>query len=945
MNKKLIKLIASISAAAILPVIPATAAEDGIIPSAQTVTLNPSECMPFNNGEFEGWGTSLCWWANRVGYSEALTKQAAELFYSDKGLSLDIARYNLGGGDAPTHNHITRSDSKIPCYATGIDEQGNISYDWSADQNQRNVALAAKAANPDIYFEGFSNSPPYFMTISGCSSGAEDAANDNLAPEQYDNFAKFIAETTAHFKNDFGIEFKSYSPMNEPDTTYWGKYSYKQEGCHYSPGATQSGVIAATRKALDNAGLNEVLVASMDETSIDKSVANLDLLTDEAKTALGRIDTHTYGGSKRAELKAKAQEMGKDLWMSEVDGGWDGFGLAERIILDMNELMPTAWVMWDIVDRHKDSKFQTPNGDFSEANAAFTEKDKLWGVGMADHDAQELLVGNKYYAFGQFTRYIEPGDTIIASSDNTLAAYNKESGDVKVVVSNATQSAQKYVFDLSAFTQTGTQVEQIRTSDDGEKWAQITDGASLEGKRLKTTVKPRSVNTYIVKGTGHTDYAYIEGADEKLGVGDTVNLSVKSNLESTDAIKWNVTDGANAQITADGVLTVTGSGSFTVYAENDKFKTERTFNVPRYKMSGTQSWTDGKSNPKSSEEFKMAADGDLSSYFNGKVGGYVMYDYGAPYKAEKVVLAPAAKSGMAMRTAGGTVQGSNDGISWTTLYTIQKPLETGKYTEIGAEKLNSDKAYRYYRCTNGKNAATIAEFRIMGAAAEASAGEPTVMDIAELTDDFESETNMFNAPKNGFEEQGNTVYTSNLSKYKNVFAPVRDTAKAALTEPISLNGKDVFRLKYDMFAGWERDGKENSLTLTDANGNELLRIVITSGGYCLNQLWIGGVDVLAGVERKPAVQCMAAWNRGANRWGHSSQFYTNTVGFNKECEIRIGADGAVNVALLGGAGDLRYSGKVAAPVSIGALSVTGDYVATADNTVSYDNFDADLIQY
>ena len=186
--------------------------------SVKVVTLDPSNALTFNNGKFEGWGTSLCWWANRVGYDETLTNKAAELFYSDNGLSLDIARYNIGGGDDPAHDHITRSDSKIPGYAIGYDANGSIIYDWSADANQRNVALAAQRANPDVYFEGFSNSPPYFMTNSGCTSGAVLPSYDNLRSTEYDNFAEYIATVTEHFKNEFGIEFKSYSPMNEPYT-------------------------------------------------------------------------------------------------------------------------------------------------------------------------------------------------------------------------------------------------------------------------------------------------------------------------------------------------------------------------------------------------------------------------------------------------------------------------------------------------------------------------------------------------------------------------------------------------------------------------------------------------------------------------------------------------------------------------------------------------------
>ena len=74
--------------------------------------------------------------------------------------------------------------------------------------------------------------------------------------------------------------------------------------------------------------------------------------------------------------------------MSEVDGGWNGFGLADRIILDMNAMKPAAWVMWDIVDRHRDSEFTSPDGTKSEANATLGATDSLWGVGMGNHDTE-----------------------------------------------------------------------------------------------------------------------------------------------------------------------------------------------------------------------------------------------------------------------------------------------------------------------------------------------------------------------------------------------------------------------------------------------------------------------------------------------------------------------------------------------------------------------------
>ena len=83
---------------------------------------------------------------------------------------------------------------------------------------------------------------------------------------------------------------------------------------------------------------------------------------------------------------------------------------------------------------------------------------------MADHDKEELVLTNKYYVYGQFTKYINPGDTIIASSANTLAAYNKNTGDIKIVANNASNSSDvDYEFDLSGFSTIGTNVREIRT--------------------------------------------------------------------------------------------------------------------------------------------------------------------------------------------------------------------------------------------------------------------------------------------------------------------------------------------------------------------------------------------------------------------------------------------------------------------------------------------------
>lgn len=318
--------------------------------------IKPENFSKTNGGVFEGWGTSLCWWAHRVGYSEELSQLAAKLFFSPEGLNLNIMRYNIGGGDNPCHKHIKRSDSAVPGWLFYDKESGKYEWQYDADKNQLSVLKSAyKAAGDDAWVEVFSNSPPYFMTESGCSSGSENGSDTNLKDSCYEAFASYLAEVSAYIENNLKIKIKSVSPMNEPDTDYWKMNSEKQEGCHIDPGEKQSKLILETRKAFDKNGLSHVLLAASDETSTERQINSYNLYTSEAKRAIGRISTHTYITDKIEELGSLCKKEGFNLWMSEVDGSGSvdekagdmssALWYAKKIISDINALSPSAWVM------------------------------------------------------------------------------------------------------------------------------------------------------------------------------------------------------------------------------------------------------------------------------------------------------------------------------------------------------------------------------------------------------------------------------------------------------------------------------------------------------------------------------------------------------------------------------------------------------------------------
>ena len=471
----------------------------------KTIKISYTNKSITNNGNFQGWGTSLCWWANRIGYSPVLTKKAAELFYSEKGLNLNIMRYNIGGGDNPKHKHIKRTDSMVPGWLYFNKETNEYQYDYSADINQLNVLKACYDATKHPYVEVFSNSPPYFMTKSGCSSGGRNPKKDNLKEDCYSAFAEYLAHVTEYINNKLNITVSSVSPMNEPNTDYWHYKSEKQEGCHFSPGESQNRIILETSRAIKDRGLNIIEIVASDETATDKAIIAFENYSEEVKQTIDRISTHTYGTERIHELNTLMKKENINLWMSETDWG-DVSGenagemgaalwLAEKIISDINSLSPSAWVLWQTIDYHKSKSGYMGNSDSGIPDAT----KGFWGLAFCDHDEMDIILTQKYYAMGQFSRYINVGDTILHCHENALCAANEK--EVKLVVVNSKAADFPITIDLTDTGKHFNFVDTIRTSgsiSSGESWAELpTD--TVNHNVYTTSLKGNSITTFIFK--------------------------------------------------------------------------------------------------------------------------------------------------------------------------------------------------------------------------------------------------------------------------------------------------------------------------------------------------------------------------------------------------------------------------------------------------------------
>ncbi len=487
-------------------------------------------------GEFEGFGTSLCWWANRCGYDASLTNEAAKLLYNKAtGLGLTIGRYNIGGGDNPSHKHITRSDSKMPGFWSSPKKVSNAAegasydaydstsgyawnYNWNADSNQKNVALACqKEAGTEFQAETFSNSAPYFMTVSGCTSGSKDGSSTNLRSDSYSAFATYFTDVTKHLITADGLNVKSISGMNEPESSDWSANSAKQEGCHISSGTAQSKLLKQLSAKLSASRLNALTLAGMDSSGVDTSIESVRKLKASALSVLERIDTHAYMDSNMITLRETALKKKKNLWMSEVDGNAiagrkagemsAALGFSSYIRNQLNGLQPSAWIMWDAIDTHIDTANKADLQSLTNSERIAKDTSGFWGVLFANHNTKQIIRSKKYYAYGQYSRYIRPGYTLIGSSDQSVAAYDTKTKTVVVVITNESASNKKCELDLSQFSSiaSNSTVQSIRTSgtlEKGENWKDVSGsiGNTLNrsSKKLSTTLKANSITTYIL---------------------------------------------------------------------------------------------------------------------------------------------------------------------------------------------------------------------------------------------------------------------------------------------------------------------------------------------------------------------------------------------------------------------------------------------------------------
>ncbi|UMB62049.1 xylanase [Lutibacter sp. A80] len=419
-------------------------------------------------------GASDAWTTQFVGNWPLEKKDAiADLLFgleydstgSPKGIGLSAWRFNIGAGSAEQGALSGIKDSWRR--AEGF-LQDDLSYNWKSQSGQQWFLLAAKQRGVKD-FVGFVNSPPVQLTKNN-KAYPSNANSSNLAEENYNSYAVFLAEVVKNFKRNLNIELTYISPFNEPQ---WEWIKGSQEGSPWN-----NNELALATKAIDKV-FNEENLKTKLEISEAGSIGYLtsektkfnnrsnqveEFFNTESSNYIGDLNSvvskfagHSYFTTwKISKLKKErekiAQKLGEypnlEYWMTEycvlenneeIKGKGKDLGMntalyVSRVIhSDLTISNASAWHWWI-------------------ALSAYNYKDGLIYVDKATDDG-EFVDSKLLWALGNYARFIRPEAKRIKvdykdinSIENLkngllVSAYKNSDNSIVVVVVNQQKNA------------------------------------------------------------------------------------------------------------------------------------------------------------------------------------------------------------------------------------------------------------------------------------------------------------------------------------------------------------------------------------------------------------------------------------------------------------------------------------------------------------------------
>ncbi|WP_158542955.1 glycoside hydrolase [Phytoactinopolyspora halophila] len=426
------------------------------------------------------------------------------IFNRDNGIGMDIVRVMVGDGglgewgddvyDGPT-------DTIMP-------EPGELVWDqpdWDEkkddfDRYQIWLMNEAKKRGVDT-FVASAWSPPAWMKENASVTGGGDGPN-RLRDDMYQEYADYLAEYVLGYEEHFDIEIDYISPANEPD---------------FSGGYSSS---LWTPEEL-NEFVRDYLAPTFDERDVPAQILlgeAIEFSDEYVRPALNDPDTvddvdvvaaHAYAGlvddatAPDPDEWTTSNDLGKTIWQTEyMNQGapqdrifenntiTDGLRYANVIgnMIEMVDLNAYFW-WWPASNSGADgSNLIRLMNDGSPQSGNPTE-------------TGEYRTFKRYYTFGNYSRFIEPGDVAIGTdarpADDVLVTAYKDpgTGEFAIVAVNNADDDRAIRFDLDGFPSDLDSVVPYRTSASENLWKQ--EDVDVVDGTLDVKLRGSSVTTFV----------------------------------------------------------------------------------------------------------------------------------------------------------------------------------------------------------------------------------------------------------------------------------------------------------------------------------------------------------------------------------------------------------------------------------------------------------------
>ncbi|OME80231.1 hypothetical protein BK120_20635 [Paenibacillus sp. FSL A5-0031] len=423
--------------------------------AASDVTVNWNDVKQ----EIDGFGVSQAGWSDAIyDLAEPARSEVMDLLFTqDKGIGLSILR----GEIFPQFNPAPET------------------YDFNARPDQVWVMQQAKARGVDKIIATAWSPPAWMKTNNSTTNGGF------LKSENYGDFATLMATFIKEYKLQFGIDLYGVSLTNEPNSMTFLSWNSSE----WNSTNIQVFLKNYLKQAMINQGVQNKKVIVGESSWWSEDLVK-DALNDPASAE--RIDIvggHNYPVPViNAELPTNpfttAASKGKKVWMTEVSkvdsydpGINSGLKFAKQIHDFVTKANVNAWLYW--------------TGAIPGNN-----DEGLINVNKATSTYQ---LTKRYYAFGNFSKFIKPGYVRIGASENpqsgvyASAFKDPATGKFTIVAVNDSDSSAEVNFNPSGFT-AGKLTPYTTNSD-----LNMAKGPNvpLAGGKFKTVIPAKSVITFV----------------------------------------------------------------------------------------------------------------------------------------------------------------------------------------------------------------------------------------------------------------------------------------------------------------------------------------------------------------------------------------------------------------------------------------------------------------